>query len=137
MKRKVAGIVAALAAIAFAVAWWSHDRSRPSAPMDPMPVDREAGEAEPAPESVPSAQHSTPRRAPVPSLRLLKPRNPTYDECRVRWTSGTDPAAIHRPIHSPNGIVSARSTHLVGADFAGTIRWHDEVIRIEVARPDL
>jgi hypothetical protein len=33
--------------------------------------------------------------------------------------------------------VSARSTHLVGADFAGTIRWHDEVIRIEVARPDL
>jgi hypothetical protein len=35
------------------------------------------------------------------------------------------------------GSVSARSTHLVGADFAGTIRWHDEVIRIEVARPDL
>ncbi|MDY0088681.1 MAG: hypothetical protein RBS78_09080, partial [Coriobacteriia bacterium] len=34
-------------------------------------------------------------------------------------------------------FVSARSTHLVGADFAGTIRWHDEVIRIEVARPDL
>jgi hypothetical protein len=36
-----------------------------------------------------------------------------------------------------SAIVSARSTHLVGADFAGTIRWHDEVIRIEVARPDL
>ncbi|MGE3425004.1 MAG: hypothetical protein AB7N24_23395 [Dehalococcoidia bacterium] len=28
------------------------------------------------------------------------------------------------------------ATHLVAADFAGTIRRHDEVIRIEVARPD-
>jgi hypothetical protein len=41
------------------------------------------------------------------------------------------------PPQPRNSQVSARSTHLVGADFAGTIRWHDEVIRIEVARPDL
>jgi hypothetical protein len=57
----------------------------------------------------------------------------------VAGSSGTSgiPATGRRQRNSSFAGVSARSTHLVGADFAGTIRWHDEVIRIEVARPDL